>query len=164
MDPDGSNAQPLPGSAPGDAFPVVSPDGRRIAFATGPADNLDLVVMGLDGTQRTIVAGGPGSQWWASWAPDGSRIVFADETAGKFRIAVVGSDGSHRSFIPVEGARWPAWSPDGRLIAFVRDKDAVVVVAPDGAGARVVARDPIWAFGPSWSPDGSRIAFASSRS
>jgi Tol biopolymer transport system component len=164
MDSDGSNAQPLPGSAPGDAFPVVSPDGRRIAFATGPADNLDLVVMGLDGTQRTIVAGGPGSQWWASWSPDGSRIVFADETAEKFRIAVVGSDGSHRSFVPVESARWPAWSPNGRLIAFVRDKGDIVAVAPDGSGARLVARDPIWAFGPSWSPDGSQIAFASSRS
>jgi Tol biopolymer transport system component len=90
-----------------------------------------------------------------------------------------GSNIKHVISRPIEGEQLcsPAWSPDGQNIALLslrRDSTgitsiAVVVYAPDGAGADTLVSLPasgvsIWGandnnYSLCWSPDGSQIAF-----
>jgi len=55
-------------------FPFrISPDGKRIAYRREPDD---LVVMDLDGSNKTVPARG----MHPSWSPDGRQIAFQKET------------------------------------------------------------------------------------
>lgn len=161
MNADGSGVGVLPGTQRGDWFPVVSPDGRRIAFVRGPEGNRDLWVMGMDGTGRRALVTDDGEQFWPTWSPDGSMIAYenADGT-----VRIVGLDGRRRK-LPVgdRPARQPDWSPDGRWIAFMSRGD-IFVVRPDGTGLRRVVDDLAADVGPAWSPDGASIVFTSNRS
>jgi Tol biopolymer transport system component len=81
-DPDDLNPQRLTDNAYGDAFPMLSPDGKKIVFDSNrltadPADSLtwnisDLFVMDADGTNQTLLTRGSS----ATWSPDSKFIAF----------------------------------------------------------------------------------------
>jgi Tol biopolymer transport system component len=137
--------------------PVLSADGKRLAFAS--------YVVRIQG-----LGGGPcrGGIWVADangrharriaqtghnpdWSPDGSRIAYDNGAA----IVVVGADGSNPAVVIANGTE-PAWSPDGRSLAFTRDS-SIFVAAADGSSERLLTDGGAQ---PAWSPDGAQIAFA----
>jgi TolB protein len=188
---DGGREQeiPAPAGVPGDSWPVVSPDGTRIAVARawGHKDEFEdlktgLYVLGIDGAHPRLVAafGYQADVGGATWAPDGKTIVFSVHNNGPGKPAegtalfAVGAAGRGlRRLTPWETKQQlsePVFSPDGERVLF-RLKPAgqdfggdYWTVTSDGK-----SRQQLTHFGPehttasaTWSPDGSRIVFADS--
>ena len=164
-----------------DHSPVVSPDGRYLAFlrattvgrvaiflvplASGPAPG---------GTPRELTYGDYGV-WGLAWMPDGRELLFSTGGhLGPSRTARIGVADPRRPPDPEsltfgEQATGISIAGTGRLVysAQVRDT-ALYELALSGSPARPAA---LGAFNstfdehtPAYSPDGTRLAFASTRS
>jgi TolB protein len=155
-----------------DSEPSLSPDRRRIVFASGrDRDEGDLYLLDIDlGTLRRLTTG-PGFNRVGSqaWSPDGSKIVFsstrADSLNDVYILSLDTGDLLQLTDDPQANDFHPAWSPDGFSIVFSRIRrgsDGTFHVgiyrmsAVDGSGIVELAED---GFSPTWSPDGTRIAF-----
>jgi len=145
MNGDGTNPRRLTENAYFDAFPALSPDGRRIVFesnrlrATGePFNTSDLFVMNTDGTAQTPLTRGSS----ATWSPDGKSIAFHASASGKGQ--------------PIK--------PDPG--AATNDNDIFVLNVDDflknGTRPENITNNPAAIDDdPDWSPDGKQIAFTS---
>jgi TolB protein len=185
----GEQEVPAPTGVPGDGWPVISPDGTRIAMARawGHQDKFQdlktaLYVMDIDGAHRRRVAdfGYRADVGGASWSPDGNTIVFSAHNngpgtpaEGSALFAVDAHGRNLRRLTPWETEQQisgPTFSPDGETILF-RLKPAgqdfggdYWTIGRDGRSRRRVTH-----FGSDhatgsamWSPDGSRIVYADS--
>ena len=162
MNIDGSNLTTL--TITGDhRSPVVSPDGRRIAFArTLPGGASDIYVMNVDGSNVVRRTSDVRFFYGISWAPDNRRLVVAEfGPTAAVHVLSADDDGTAPMKIATD-ARTPAWSPDGSLIAFVQPSagdanDALGVMKPDGSGRTLLSPTSGFRNSVSWSRDG-RVA------
>ncbi|PSJ30257.1 amidohydrolase [Streptosporangium nondiastaticum] len=152
----------------GRAYPVLSPDGRRLA-ALDLAGNL--VVRDLAaGTDRVLAAalGGGGLPGRPSWSPDGRYVALCDRNRlnQRFRegynlVRVIDTAGGgarlhalapHVSLSDRYGSG-PVWSPDGQHMAVIAESALWLLPVrpdgtPDGEPRRLTdeaAEDPSWA-------------------
>ncbi len=139
----------LGGATPGAILspPVLSPDGSRIAFVTIDRDqnssNYAVYVVGIDGSDLTLIRETSRKPYKPSWSPDGSRIAFAelDDQSNMTEVYTAGHDGSNlRTLLYLPGKLYS--QPEPPFTFFVPD-------------------DILWAP-MSWSPDGSEILVDSS--
>lgn len=160
--------------------PVVSPDGRRVAFVSTRDGNPEIYVMAADGSAPRRLTDWRRDDITPVWAPDGERLAFLRREQGGERLFVLavprddGPPGERRVVATVEGEKLKhadvAWSPDGTRLAYTvhRPKQAphvaVTVVAdgrdPADGGTVVVSPPGLRATMPSWSPDGRYLALA----
>jgi TolB protein len=168
--------RPLQAAGAFAAYPIWSPDGSMVVYASGPDyGELELTVADADGSNARPLGVQTGVPLFA-WSPDGSQIAYArwDEGSASQVVAIVGLDGSADRIV----SRWAAvqsvaWSPDGRrLLVAGRPANEANVGGPEGFDLYSFATDGSdlvrltraleyehWA---SWSPDGSMIVFARS--
>lgn len=170
MNPDGSGQRRLTNEKAADNTPVLSPDGRKIAFVSQRGGGRDVFVMNVDGTKQNrltdfwklgLGAGNP------SWSPDGKRIVFRSGVK-RVDVYVINADGSGLKKLTDDprGVAMPAWSPDGQKIAFSSLRDGeleIYVMNADGSNQIRLTFNTSKDNRPAWSPDGRRIAFHSDR-
>ena len=167
--PDGSDATVVSDWSGRDTDPAWSPDGSRIAYASGRADegHLDIWVMDADGTDQVNLTPGPDTTGEANagveptWSPDGTAIAYTYQgdvwtvpSAGGVEVNLMPGAGADQA-----GAN-PSWSPDGTRIAFVRSGDIWVMDADGGDPTRLTTTAaPAAEKYPDWSPDGTRLVY-----
>ena len=169
MKPDGSDQRRLTRNGGVQNGAVLSPNGKRIAFASRVGGGIDIYVMNVDGTGEkritNLSAAGMGA-YKPAWSPDGRRIAFQSWLHPD--IYVVDADGTGLTKVSDDPGTHldPAWSPDGRRIAFACWRDGnleICTMDPDGGNVVRLTFNQARDQRPSWSPDGRRIAFRSER-
>lgn len=139
--------------------PHVSPDGRKVVYAT-PAEGI--AVLDLETGKETILAGRLSLR--PRWSPSGDRILFWSDRSGTKEIYTMNADGAGvvRLTDGKDGYHEADWSPDGSRIVFRRvtgDGGDIWTMNADGSGAALLYAGTQMDSDPRWSPDGSRIAF-----
>jgi TolB protein len=144
--------------------PVLSPDGKRIAFTGFAPGGMTVFVMDADGSHRRQVVkeANPWGAVFPDWSPDGKRLVYAFKVGEGLELFVIDAEGgmnprqlTHQGRVSTPAA----WSPDGAWISFRHtdeaywrdpermkriyaqrpgDKRPVWVVRADGTGAHIV--------------------------
>lgn len=156
---------PTPRLARGIFSPVLSPDGRGLAFtALG-----DVWVMDVGGNGRPRrLTDDSYVEWGPSWSPDGGSIYFSSDRAGTGRpdlYAVEPDTGEVIRISEIADSRmvFPTLSPDGTRVAYIDggDQSLRVYDIPTGSSRRVASQAYASNVGkPTWSPDGRTIALA----
>jgi len=156
-----------------DAYPVFSPDGKHLAFASKRNGNWDIFVMNTDkGRAKRQVTSSPEAEIAPSWSKDGTKIVFCrfSRSNGNWEIWISNlSNGSLTNLVP---GKFPTFSPTGNLIAFQRPMDKIGTEAKkwyaiwtiDDLGYKetlIISSEEEGFINPQWSPDADRIVFAS---
>jgi len=140
--------------------PDISPDGKMVAFTSGPMGSTRIAVRQASGGRPIeITRNFPGIQRWPRWSPDGAQIAFFSEGAIYIVPALGGVPRRIISGTPDASAYSPAWSPDGKRIAYVHE-NAIHIFHLETRKSEKIA-DTREAHCLSWSPDGSRIAYVS---
>ncbi len=122
--------------------PVISPNGRRVAYIKYPAPGQsELWVSELDGSGAHKVASA-GSLETGNWSHDSSRIFYMDSTSGVRKGFVVGADG--RGLRPIaavgENLMTAVWSADDQSLYLSGDhggmQDSLWKAPADGSQAQ----------------------------
>jgi len=155
---------------------ALSPDGKRIAFASQIQDNqnqginLNLYLFTIADNSVKQLTVNAGDNMNPTWSPDGTQIAFASNRDGKWEIYRMNADGTNVENLtntPESDDNFPAWSPgDGSYIAFVTNRDGnweIYRMNTQGGGLKNLTHDPGDDEMPAWSPDGKQIAFESNR-
>jgi Tol biopolymer transport system component len=147
-----------------DLNPVVSPDGKKIAFRSWGGqrtrgDNMDIFVMKANvpegPTNRPINLTDTPNHWEvpSDWSPRGKKIAFHEWSWG---IGVMNADGTHRTeftmAVVTKQGVFPRWSPDGRKIVFTSFEGpgrSLWRMNPDGSNRTKLANEGYY---PSWQP------------
>jgi TolB protein len=79
---DGSNPQQITSERDSSQDPSWSPDGNRIAFVAQAEGRESVAVIGVEGTDRTLLTGRTLAVTSPSWSPDGRRIAFGAQHVG----------------------------------------------------------------------------------
>jgi TolB protein len=164
MDPDGTNARRLTDNNYGDAFPVLSRDGKKIVFDSnrltadsGTLNISDLWVMNTDGTEQTLLTRGSSAIWSAD-----SKIIAFHASASYY------ASGGLVSGTPIRTDPGSATTDSDLFVANVDDLAAAVDVLAKTKQATNITNTPDqieddadWSTSPTSAPAGQRIVFTS---
>ena len=144
----------------GNAFwPVWTPDGKRITYASNRAGPWRLFWKPFDGSEKEQMLAEPGTgsaQIPYSWSADGKVLLYADDTpkTSKDVWALRKEDGHRQALLQTSASEVDARiSPDGRWMAYASDESGryeVWVQSVPGSGGKWQistegGREPVWA-------------------
>ena len=153
--------------------PVWTPDGEKVAFASGESDSLDLVWIPADGSTldpEPLLESGSSSRFPEAWTPDGRELIFVQLDANRAIdiMAVSPNEGEPRLVVQTQhsvprtvsgGAA--SLSPDGRWLAHVSavTGDPEIWVRPYPGPGAPVRISPSGGLEPVWSRDGRELYY-----
>jgi len=147
----------------GIASPVVSDDGKKIAFAAKG----DIFIQEIDGkliqlTNDSFVDLEP------DWSPDGNTLAYISDRGGIMNVWLHDLKTNQSRLLSkqiIEDTSYPTWSPDGKKIAYYTQNYmkkwgyGILHIADVASGEVKVANKTVWVPSkPSWSPDGKTVA------
>lgn len=161
--------------------PVVSPNGKQIAFISDAKADHHLFVMNYDGSNlhqvtTVSVAGLKPTDLSFCWSPDGTELLYPSND----KLYVVRADGSGngrrlislaplgRSFAGCDWTRYGT-APDGRIIARTTGStvydNRFIIMNPQGKDTAMVLNKPTWRVGnPVFSLTGDKVLFSYDKS
>lgn len=152
--------------AKGVSGPVISPDGKYIAYAAVG----NLYIQSLDGEVKQIT-NDAAVDLQPDWSPDGRELAFVTDRSGLLRTWIYNLDkGEFRPLtnqLPGVEHNHPCWSKDGKQIALYSTgyfkswgPGNLYIVDVASGGVKELAKGLSVPGKPSWSPDGKTIALA----
>ena len=149
-------------------WPVWTPDGSRLTFASEREGSWDLFEVAGTGTgspEPLLVA--PDDQWPWSWSPDGRTLGYAGGRVGVFDIWFLPRGGKPYQLPRIAGS--PAggaspgvqFSPDGKWIAYQSEESGrlEVYIRPFPGDRSAVQVSTAGGRYPVWSRDGREILY-----
>jgi serine/threonine-protein kinase len=151
--------------------PVVSPDGRWIAFAQETAGQAELFRMPIEGGAPSQITFGARVRPESSiaWSPDGKSIAFGSLRQGRSKVWVATVENGqtrvlHRTSLSTATGHL-AWQPGSRIAYLNSDHTHVQLVDPASGDVRTIVPPSRWSIlqSPQYSPDGNKVAVAWNR-
>ncbi len=140
-----------------------APDGRRLAFNSDRAGEMNIWIRDSAGGERRVTSG-PGGDYQPVWSPDGAKLAFFSARGGNtdiWSVDLADTALTRLTDVPSLDIN-PFYSPDGRRIAFVSDRSGrfeVWVMNADGSGQRQVASAGCWGHFLVWTGDSRAVVF-----
>ncbi len=150
--------------------PMLSPDGRFVAFTVLGAIEAIWIYDLTRHTLGALTSTAAGSSQAATWSPDGKRIIYRGSRNGFRNLFWQLVDGGDEERLTTsEALQTPtSWSRDGKYVAFV---ETSVATGPDVAVLQMDRREPSMFLktgsletGARFSPDGQWLAYSSDES
>jgi TolB protein len=135
-----------------------------IAVDRYDGNDLEIMTMKPDGSQRENLTSNSVTDFTPDWSPDGNKLAFVrifdfdteDENYEVFTIRPSGDGAKNVTTSPEKNEARPAWSPSGTRIVFNQDADGssdLATIKPDGTGRKNLTKDdPAEAYWPDWQP------------
>ena len=151
-----------------DSFPVISPDGTKIAFASRRNGSYDIFITNLDsGRAKRQITFSEEEEIAPSWSADGQRIAYCKLSRSSRDWEIWLYDLSNGAVTYLAPGMWPSYSPTEDLMAFQRASNPTGYYSLwtiDEAGmqeTQILSSTEEGYFTPKWSPDGRKLVFAS---
>jgi serine/threonine-protein kinase len=165
------SVEPLEAPSRGYTDPMLSPDGRTVAFTIlGPIETIGIYDLSRH-TLSSLTVTSAGSSQAPVWAPDGSRLAYRGTRLGFRNLFWKAADGSgdEQRLTTSEDLQTPtSWSAEGHQLAFTDFSIATGVdiwVLPTPAGQpRAFLTTIASEANPAFSRDGRWLAYASNES
>jgi Tol biopolymer transport system component len=154
--------------------PVLSPDGKLLAYASDRAGNgnLDVWVQQVAGGGAVRLTRGEEDEDQPSFSSDGSKVAFRSLRGGG-EIYVVPSLGGQEPRLLADQGRRPRYSPDGSQIAYsvgaathamsLENASRLYVIPASGGIPKQLEPAFTSAGFPIWLPDGKHLLFLGRR-
>lgn len=150
--------------AAGQAWPTLSPDSRRVAYATVADGAWSIYIANTDGSgePRRLATG-----WAPAWGASGLLAYTGCDASGLCGIILDNPDddqpGTRLTSSQDDSA--VSWAPGGNMLAYMANVTGnwdIILLSPDGGVAQLTF-DASDEGLPVWSPDGGRLGFISNR-
>jgi len=147
-----------------DVDPVISPDGRLLAFASSrQSPTFDIYVKCVEGTTMTQVTTDAAHDMQPAFSPNGRSLTYASNRDGNWDVFVTDLT-THKSIQLTDSRQndvHPSWSPDGRYVVYASQSGrtgewALWIASIDSPGQRKMIGPGLF---PVWHPRDGRIAF-----
>ena len=121
-DQNGGNVQRLTADDGLESNPVLSPDGRTIAFSAQYDGNVDVYTVPVTGGAPTRLTYHPNADAVQAVTPDGKSVLFTSQRAtftNRYaQLFTIPLTGGMEEILPIPNAARAAYSPDGSRIAY----------------------------------------------
>jgi len=164
---DGTGYQQLSTLEANSYYPVYSPDGKSVVYASNQNGGIfDLFLYTQEGTKLTQLTKNIGNVVSPTFSPDGKKILFANRTGdGPTSLWTVDSNGENADLLYTGPSTIVAvdWAPQGDQIAFAMavdkpDSYEIFLMNPDGSNVRQLTHNlPGIGGSVDWSPDGKSL-------
>lgn len=169
---DGLSVTQLTSDPAHDVMPALSPDGKRIAFASNRSGNWNIYIMNASGGQAIQVTDAKSHELHPTWSPDGNRLAYSRLNAQSERWEIWTVDTARTSVQTfLTFGLFPEWHPAEDTILFQRSRErgdryfgVWTISLVDGQGVfptEIVSSADHALINPTWSPDGEFISCVS---